>query len=234
MVPRFISSSMWLLPALLSLAACSSEPAAPPQRESDPLLTRALNAPITIDPDLAAMNRANSIISLPPEGGYLPTIDNHAAAIAAARADAESFVGGRGVVRRVPVAGERAPAVLFAAAERAAGGTSTCLQQVRYTAHWAARMPPAFPVYPRAAVQGAAGTDDAGCALRVINFVTPVPLGEVIAFYYTSGQAAGFSAERGLEDGDEVLTGVKGNAAYIVYARHLPTGNTEVDLITSG
>ena len=234
MVPRFISHSIWLLPVLLSVAACSSEPAAPPQRESDPLLTRVLNTPITIDPDLAAMNRANSIISLPPDGGYLPMIDNHAGAIAAARADAERLVGGPGIMRRAPEVGERESAILFAAAERAAGGASKCIQQAQYTAHWAARMPPAFPVYPRAAVQGAAGTDAAGCALRVINFVTPVPLSEVIDFYYTRGQAAGFSAERGLEDGDDVLTGVRGRASYIVYARRLPTGNTEVDLITSG
>jgi hypothetical protein len=99
---------------------------------------------------------------------------------------------------------------------------------------WAARLPAAFPVYPRGAVQEAAGTDASGCSLRVVNFVTPVPLGEVMDFYYSRARAAGFSAQRVLQDGDNVLGGVKGASSYVVYARRLPSGNTEVDLVTSG
>ena len=99
---------------------------------------------------------------------------------------------------------------------------------------WAARLPRAFPVYPRAAVQEAAGTDAAGCALRVVNFVTPVPLGEVVDFYFTRARSAGFSARRVLQGGDDVLAGVKGRASYVIYARRLPSGHTEIDLVTSG
>ena len=32
----------------------------------------------------------------------------------------------------------------------------------------------------------------------------------------------------------DVLAGAKGRASYIVYVRRLPSGNTEVDLVTSG
>jgi hypothetical protein len=99
---------------------------------------------------------------------------------------------------------------------------------------WAARLPGAFPVYPRGAVQEAAGTDAAGCSLRVVNFVTPVPLGEVMDFYYSRARTAGFTTQRELQSGDDVLGGTKGSASYVVYARRLPSGHTEVDLVTSG
>ena len=68
----------------------------------------------------------------------------------------------------------------------------------------------------------------------MVNFVTPVPLGEVMDFYFTRARSAGFSAQRVLQQGDDVLAGVKGRASFVVYARRLPTGNTEVDLVTSG
>jgi hypothetical protein len=61
-----------------------------------------------------------------------------------------------------------------------------------------------------------------------------VPLGEVIDFYFTRARGSGFSAERVLQDGDNVLAGTKGTASYVVYARRLPSGNTEVDLVTVG
>ena len=95
-------------------------------------------------------------------------------------------------------------------------------------------MPAPFPVYPRAAAQEAAGTDAAGCSLRVVNFVTPVPMDEVMDFYFTRARGAGFSTARVLQDGDDVLAGTKGSASYVVYARRLPSGNTEVDLVTGG
>ena len=56
---------------------------------------------------------------------------------------------------------------------------------------WAAKLPAAFPVYPRGNTQEAAGTDEGQCALRVVSFLTPVALEEVLAFYYTRARAAG-------------------------------------------
>ncbi len=61
-----------------------------------------------------------------------------------------------------------------------------------------------------------------------------MPLDEVIDFYFTRATGAGFSAQRIKEDGDDVLGGVKGKASYVVYARALPSGGTEVDLVTHG
>ena len=95
-------------------------------------------------------------------------------------------------------------------------------------------MPAPFRVYPRGATQEAAGTDAAGCSLRVVNFLTPVPIGEVMDFYFTRARAAGFTADRALQDGDDVLAGTRAGASYVVYARQLPSGLTEVDLVTGG
>src|SRR6187551_2002045 len=226
----------------LPLAGCGwGDDEAEPIAEDDPALTGALGDQITTDPDLTQQNRADSAAFIPSQDGSLPTVESGAEAIAAARTEALRLVGGPGKMRKAPDPQERsgtlpADATLTAAARAAAapGGNGDCAARAQYTMQWAARLPAAFPVYPRGAVQEAAGSDASGCSLRVVNFVTPVPLGEVMDFYYSRARAAGFSAQRVLQDGDDVLGGVKGAASYMVYARRLPTGNTEVDLITSG
>lgn len=225
----------------LLLAACGEDEPPAPVRDEDPILSRALAEQLMTEPDLVAQNRANSAADIPSQDGSLPTVEAGPEALAGARADAAQLVGGPGRMRKAPearkVAGSLPPEAALTAAARAAaapGGNRDCAARAEYTMRWAARMPAAFPVYPRAAAQEAAGTDAGGCALRVVNFVTPVPLGEVIDFYFTRARAAGYSAERVLQDGDDVLAGTRGSASYVVYARRLPSGNTEVDLVTSG
>ena len=227
--------------AALLLAGCGADEAARFEPERDPALIAALGEPIMIDPDLVGQNRANSAAAMPSHDGSLPTIDRNPEAIAAARAEASRLVGGSGEMRKAPAAREVKGALpadtRLAAAARAAtspNAKADCAARAEYTMQWAARLPAPFPVYPRGAVREAAGTDAAGCALRVVNFVTPVPLGEVMDFYFTRAGAAGFTAERTLFDGEDVLAGTKGQASYVIYARRLPSGNTKVDLVTSG
>jgi hypothetical protein len=192
--------------------------------DDDPALAAALAGPILVDPDLVGQNRANSAVALPSHDGSLPSVDAGPEVIAAARDEALELVGGPGRMRQAPEPGE----AMVPDLER------DCADRVQRTAQWAARMPAPFPVYPRGAVQEAAGTDSDGCALRVVNFVTPVPLGEVVDFYFTRARGAGYSADRLVRDGDDVLAGRKGTASYLVTARRLASGNTEVDLVTSG
>ena len=241
--PARNSSGIVALGAALLLAGCGwfGSDAEKPVREEDPATTGALGDQIMVDPDLAGQNRADSAAFVPSGDGSVPTVDGNAEAIAAARADALRIVGGPAKMQKAPVPREvagalPADAALTAAARAAAvpGGNGDCAARAQYTMQWAARLPAAFPVYPRGAVQEAAGTDASGCSLRVVNFVTPVPLGEVMDFYYSRARGAGFSAQRVLQDGEDVLGGVKGAASYVVYARRSPSGNTEVDLITSG
>ncbi|MBO9516562.1 MAG: hypothetical protein J7493_00695 [Porphyrobacter sp.] len=226
--------------ALLSACGGAGE-SARASNEEDPAVTAALNQPISYDPDLSTMNRANSAAKLPVQDGSLPTVDSGTDAIEAARVEAQRLVGGASNMRKAPEPQELADelpleATLTAGARAAAapGIDGACVEQVSYTMQWAAKMPPAFPVYPRGAVQEAAGTDQNECALRVVNFVTPVPLDEVMDFYFTRARNAGFPASHGLQGGDNVLTGSKGGRSFAVYARELPSGLVEVDLVTGG
>jgi len=233
--------SVVLIAPLLLLAACTSEDEPTEAAEGDPAMAGSLGEQIMLDPDLAGANRANNAAAVPSADGSIPAEQMTAEALASARGQALKLVGGPGAMKKAPearVANGTLPAdsELTAAARAAAApaGEADCAAKARYTAEWAAKLPAAFPVYPRGAVQEAAGTDDGACALRVVNFTTPVPLSEVIDFYYTRASAAGFTAQHIVDGEDNVLGGTKGQASYVVYARRLKGGGTSVDLVTSG
>jgi hypothetical protein len=237
-----VRKSILLLTPLLLLAGCDRGEEPPVEvAEGDPAMADALGEQIMVDPDLVGQNRANNAASTGSPDGSLPAADRSPQALAAARADALKLVGGPGAMKKAPQAREvsgtlPADSVLTAAARAAAspGGKGDCAAQARYTAQWAARLPSTFPVYPRGAVQEAAGTDEGDCALRVVNFTTPVPLSEVLDFYYTRASAAGFSAQHVVDGEDNVVGGAKGSQSFMVYARRLPDGGTSVDLVTGG
>jgi hypothetical protein len=228
------------LAGALLLAGCGDNDPPDKTANDDAAMSGALGKPITVDPDLAGENGANTVASVPSADGTVPSLDMSPEAVGAARAAALSLVGGPGAMKQAPAANGTSAlpqdAQLTAAARAAAspGGRGDCAAGVRYTAAWAAKMPDAFPVYPKAAVQEAAGTDDGGCALRVVNFTTPVPGPEVLDFYYTRAAAAGFTAQHTRDGGEDVLGGTKGRASSMVYVSKLPTGATSVDLVTNG
>lgn len=228
-----------IIPAL-ALAACGgAKDPATKSTEADPAISGALADQIMVDPDLAKQNRGNAALSGGgPADGSLPLEQASPEAIAAAKADALRLVGGR--MQLAPSAngsGSQQGAELATAADVASnvpGIGAACPDKVEYSAAWAAKMPAAFPVYPRGHINEAAGTDQDGCALRVVSFVTPVAPMDVMNFYYTRARSAGFAAERRREGGDDVLGGTKSGAAYLVYARQMPNGLTEVDLVANG
>jgi hypothetical protein len=225
--------------AALLLTACS-ESAPPAVPEHDPALAAALAEPIMVDTDLAGQNRANSAAAMPSQDGSVPTVDDGPEAIAAAQAEALALVGGPGKMREAPEPGEldaplAAPALT--AAERAAaveGVRESCTGRLEATAMWAAKLPAAFPVYPRGAVQDASGTDAAGCKLRVIYFITPVPLDDVVDFYYTRARAAGFAAKHLRREQDTLLSGIGRGGAFDIYLSRRASGSTAVHMVTSG
>ena len=229
-----------LAPALL-LAACGGRADPGKPAADDPAMAGALGDQVLTDPDLAGENGANRAASLPSGAGAVPAADMSPEALATARGAALKLVGGPGTMKKAPEArvvkgALPADSQLTAAARAAAspGGKGDCSALAKYTAAWAAKLPAAFPVYPRGAVQEAAGTDEGACALRVVNFITPVPVGEVIDFYYTRANAAGYSAQHIRQSGEDQIGGTKGAASYVVYARELPNGGSSVDLITNG
>ena len=233
--------SVFLLAPLLVLAACNGKDQPAKSANDDPAMAGALNDQVLTDPDLAGENGANRAASLPSGDGTVPAADMSPEALATARGAALKLVGGPGAMKKAPEAREihgtlPADSPLTAAARAAAspGGKGDCAALAKYTAAWAAKLPATFPVYPKGAVQEAAGTDESACALRVVNFITPVPVAEVIDFYYTRATAAGYTAQHVRDGGDDVLGGTKGAASYQVYARDLPNGGSSVDLVTNG
>ncbi|MGX7895835.1 hypothetical protein [Tsuneonella sp. HG222] len=233
-------SLVLLVPALL-LAGCGKEETALQKPEDDPAMTSALGDQIMVDPDLVGQNRAANAAVVSSGDGSIPVEDSSPEAVAAARSEALDLVGGPGKMKKAPqpreIAGELpADATLTAAARAAAspGGSGDCAQAATYTASWAAKMPKPFPVYPRGAVQESAGTDAGRCRLRVVNFTTPVPVKEVMDFYFTRAASAGYSAQHVLTGEEHAMGGNREGASFMVYARRTPTGGSSVDLVTNG
>lgn len=225
------------LAGALLLAGCGSGEKPPAGNETDPALSGALGDQIMVDPELAgeegaALSAGGGQITLPPQ-------DRSPEAIADARKQAAQLAGGK--LRPAPQPARSGAAALAESAATAAqvaqaskAASTDCSAKVQYSNTWAARLPAELPVYPRGAVQEAAGVEDEGCSLRVVNFVTPVTPDDVISFYYTTAGKAGYGAEYKLDDNDHVLGGRKQGRAYVLYVRKLDGGLTEVDLVASG
>ncbi|MFC6620847.1 hypothetical protein [Novosphingobium panipatense] len=221
----------------LCVAACGPAEKATVPAESDPALADALNEPLMVDPDLSGQQGA----ALSAEGGRvtIPPQDRSPEAVEAARKAALQSAGGTLRPVPAPVGGGSVSLAQDAAtaaqvAEQSRLAKTDCSASVQYSNTWAAKLPDAMPVYPRGAVQEAAGVDGQDCALRVVNFMTPVGVDDVLSFYFTKATAAGYTAVHRTEGKDHVLGGRKAGRAYVIYARSRSGALTEVDLVTSG
>ena len=226
--------------AALLLTACGGAPAkkAPAPVPEDAAVIEALADPIMTDLELASQNQAHAAIAVTGmASGALPPINADDAAVDAAREAAARLVGG--VMPAVPAAKggdlgayrEAVTAAQMAVAARVPG--SDCAGRVRYTARWAAMLPEPLSVYPRGAVDEAAGSDD-GCRLRVVHFRTPVPVEDVLAFYHARLRSAGFGVDH-RQDGDaHLLRGQRSAFGYAVFVRQDEDGLTAADIVTGG
>ncbi len=228
------------LASVALLAGCSGgDKQASETPDEDSALSGALGDQIMVDPELAGQSGANAGASAGMSKIELPPEQRSPEAIAAAKAEAAKLAGG--AIKPAPaLAGGDVSALVENAATaaqlaRAAGAQPVdCSDKVEYSAKWATALPKPLAVYPRGAVQEAAGTDSANCSLRVVSFATPVAPRDVIDFYYTQVRAGGYDAKYQMDGKDHVLGGSKGKAAYLIYARSLENGVTEVDLVASG
>ena len=237
-VRRIAPLAALALTVSLLLAGCEAKDKAPAEHASgDPAMSGALGDQIMVDPGMTGDQGA--AVAGDQGQASLPPADRSPEAIAAALADARKAAGGA-IKDAPPAAPGNAAALSQAAATAAQVAQSSrlahtdCAKAVQYSNTWAAKLPEALPVYPRGAVQEAAGTDDKGCALRVVNFVTPVGVPDVLGYYYTLASKAGYTAQSRMDGNDHVLGGRNGTRAYVLYARKQANGLTSVDLVTSG
>lgn len=230
--------SFLAIASIAGLAACGNGDSNGARQDVDPASEQALNDNLMSDPDLSSRNEAGAALS-GTANDAVPPIDTSTRAIESARARAIELVGGTEKMKPAPAARRLAAdapdtrAMIAAARAAVAPGGANCADSVEYSAAWAARLPAAFPVYPRGNTQEAAGTDEGDCALRIVSFHTPVAVKDVFAFYASRAAAAGFSVEHVLKGDADILSATRGNSALVVYARRLPSQVTQIDLVTS-
>lgn len=228
------------LAAMLALAACGQDkPDDSALAGRDPAVAGALADPLMTDPDLASQNRGNAALSGGgPANGEMPLDKRGQEEIDRARADAMTLLGG--TIPTAPMAQQQdqqspaAAAPTAVALAQALPFAAPCAAKLAYSAAWAAKLPARLPVYPRAHVREAAGVDDAACKLRVVRFITPVAVADVIDFYHASARAGQLPAGRRKAGEDEVVGGGSGAANWALFARRRDDGMTEAQLVTAG
>lgn len=217
---RFVA----LLALALTIPGCSGDSAPPAPAPRDPQVAQAYDDPLMADPDLSARNESAAAVRVETDAA-LPALPATPEAIAAARAEAAALVGGADNQRPLPPPARQiapvAPDAKLAGHIAALPTPRGCLARLTVTAAWAARMPHALPVYPRGAVGLATGRDEPGCRLRAVAFTTPVPAGEVLAFYARRARSAGMTAAHYTDGAGPVL---RGEGAGIVYDIRIAEG----------
>lgn len=234
-----------------SLAACNrAEDRAELQNlddglaSNDPAVKGALEDQIMVDPALTGQsNRSAATGGDRPVDGGVPAARGGGVP-AEALADARASVGGQMMALPRPTAMDRTctdcattprgqrPATIGELAQQQSSGR--CQGRLTYGLDWARRLPPTFPVYPRAALTEAAGVAGGACNIRVVNFQSRAGLEPVLAWYYTRARRAGYTAEHVTDGGEHYVGGTRGEEAFVVIARARAGGITDVDLVASG
>jgi hypothetical protein len=231
-----------------SLAACNrSDDRAELQKlddglaSNDPTVRGAVEDQIMVDPALTGQSNRNAATNgaRPVDGGVPATRGGGSPREAVA--EARSSVGGR--MLALPRAtqldrnctdcaarGGRATTIGELAQQQA----GSCDGRLSYGLDWARRLPQNFPVYPRAALSEAAGVAGSSCNVRVVSFTSRASMNDILAWYYTRGVRAGYSAEHAVSGEDHYVGGTRGEDAFVIIARNGGGGITEVDLVATG
>ncbi len=224
---RRVLSSVLLGPALLAVSACGGNAPADQKADklderllgkgdADPVLTSALEDQIMVDPSLANMSNRNAVkaADAPMTAPVPPETTGPSAA--AERSAANVTLG------------QLASKQAAAARDKFAG----CGLDVDYSMQWATRLPADIPLYPRARVDEAAGSDMPGCKLRAITFTTPAPQRAVIDFYIGQSKRSGFASSTEAKGRETLVGGTRNDgAAYYVVVTPAEAGGTIVDLV---
>lgn len=199
----------------------------------------ALSEPLLSDPDLVGASRNATILTgATLNDGGIPLFGPDDREEQRARFEANALF--EGTIPPAPAAQGGTDFSAVANAATAAGVAASvpfaarCAPTLRYGFIWAARVPDALPIYPRAHVQEAGGSDAQGCRLRVVNFQTPVTVRDVIDFYYASGASLNLPMSVTAAGDDQVVSGQGKGLSFTVHARQMADGITEVDLVTNG
>ena len=226
--------ALTLLSLTLALAACSADDEPVAKQPRDPAVEQALNDPLMTDPDLSSRNEGAAALTVNVDGA-LPVLEASPEAIASARAEASALLGGTGAAVSIPAPrGTIAPlGASHSPADHLAvlADKTSCKAPLRDSTIWAARLPAALPVYPRGATVAATGGDGKACRVAAVVFSTPIPVDEVVAFYWRRARIAGLAPVTLTADDTPVLQGRGKGVAFDLRA-HETDGGTIVELAT--
>lgn len=201
----------------------------------DPLVSRTLNDPLMVDPDLAYRNEANAIVTIRHDHALPPHMSSSETAERARDAARRELLE-TGPVRDHPTAiaeekGEELSLGMSAAdIIKAVGAPSKCNGKLEEGLVWAARMPDPARVMPHGMSLQAAGSDGAECYMRIVRYVTPAGLDDVLQYHFNRADRARMRATRHSKP-EAILDASRGSEHLIVHARPGSAGTTRVDLI---
>jgi hypothetical protein len=109
-----------------------------------------------------------------------------------------------------------------------------CVLDVQYSMDFANRLPGDLPLYPRARVIEAAGSDSSNCRLRAVTYSTNAPPKAMIDYYLTTARRVGFTASHSSENKEDMVSGSRDhdNAAFYAIIQSAGAGSS-VDLVVN-
>nr|MDJ0642669.1 hypothetical protein [Erythrobacter sp.] len=226
-----------LLPAFF-LAACGSDAVSDPLENAsngDPVLARALNDPLMVDPDLAYRNEANAAITIRHDHA-LPPLRAGEEAGQRARDEARLELLEDGPIVDLPESGNGpglpslAGATTANAMLAALDADPACVTGLGEGHGWAGRMPQAASIMPHGMVRQAAGRDGQGCTVRVIRYLTAATQSDALEYHYNRAGRGGLRMTR-FDQPENSIRGSRGGTQFFAHARPGPDGMTAVDLV---
>jgi hypothetical protein len=234
---RFATSAAIIGLAIMGLSACSDTPSkteidkldaelAGKGSQADPALTAALEDQIMVDPSLS--NQANTDSIRPADEPVQAPIPPEPKPELAA-----GTVSGSGAATASPTKGA---VTLGQLAEQQAGIDSAnfkgCGLDVDYSMAWSNRLPGDLPLYPKARVAEAAGSNKGSCALRAVTYTASVSPSTLVEYYKILAKRSGYTAESKVEGSSHVVAGTRGQDAYYVIVSET-TGGTSADFVAN-
>ena len=205
----------------------------------DPLVEQALGDQLMVDPDLASQNEANAALTVAFDSSFPPLVtgpEQRAAALTATRS--LLLEGGEITDLPKPDQGDNntdfpSLAGALTAAERASriGFAKECANRLNYSAIWAARLPKQAAIAPDGAVIEAAGNPQAACNIRIVTYVTNLPLEEVMQFHFNLAKRANLAPRYSVGE-ENAVHAISSRASIAIHARKRSELQTEVDVIS--
>jgi hypothetical protein len=186
----------------LAIAACDGsdasvqEDGADGSLSADPVVARALNDPLMIDPDLSWRSDANAVLGFDDVGALPVIVASPGEADRVRELSRRQLLDG-GPIADLPIArsepGLGWPANWSQLDDVLAvlNAPEACLGVARSGFGWASTLPPVAAIMPQGMVQKAAGASAAGCNLRMVHYHSAAELEDILTHHHTLSLRAG-------------------------------------------